>query len=186
MDVVKIAAKAILEYHKQVQSRGRNTSLVLMTPSPIAERSVEDYHKLFWSFLHKLHRLDPKPWPKSIPHDTGAERWCFNFDDTSSFFAVLTPAHRQRQSRYAPNMCMIYQPRYIFDKLFSSAKNRASATKVVRDLVDRYDAIPHSPDISNYASPGTTESRQYFLLDENKTAICPYKSLECEEILQCL
>lgn len=178
MDVVMVAAKAIVEYHKQVRSRGRNTSLVLMAPPPAVERTVEDYHKLFWSFLHRLHTLDPKPWPKDVPFDTEAERWCFNFDDTAAFFAVLTPAHRQRQSRYSANMCMVYQPRYIFDRLFTSEKNRASATKVVRDLVDQYDEIPHSPDVSNYAAPGSTESRQYFLLDENKTAACPYKSLE--------
>ena len=180
MDVAKIAAKGIVEYHKFVQSRGRNTSLVLMTPLSDKERSVEEYHKLFWAFLHRLRRLDPKPWPRNIPQNTTAERWCFNFDDTSSFIAVLTPAHRQRQSRYAANLCMIYQPRYIFDAVFTSEKNRISATKTVRNLLDRYDAIPHSPDISDYAKEGTTESRQYFLLDENKSAVCPYESLDGE------
>ena len=180
MDVAKIAAKAIVEYHKYVQSRGRNTSLVLMTPPPIKVRSVEEYHKLFWAFLHHLRRLDPKPWPCNIPQDTTAERWCFNFDDTAAFIAVLTPAHRQRRSRYAANLCMIYQPRHIFDALFTSEKNRISATRTVRNLVDRYDAVPHSPDISDYAKPGTTESRQYFLLDENRSAVCPYQSLDGE------
>ena len=75
----------------------------------------------------------------------------------------------------------IYQPRYIFNALFTSKKNRASATKTVRGLVDRYDDIPHSPDISDYARQGTTESRQYLLLDEKQTVVCPYESLEREE-----
>jgi len=79
-------------------------------------------------------------------------------------------------------MCMIYQPRYLFEVLFNSEKNRISATKTVRNLVDKYDLIPHSPDVSDYALPGTTESRQYFLLDENKTAHCPYPSLEADQI----
>ena len=179
-EVAKVAAKGIVEYHKQVHARGRNTSIVLMTPPPAVERSVEDYHKLFWSFLCRLRKLDPKPWPRDIPQNTGEERWCFNFDDTPAFIAVLTPAHRQRRSRYAPDMCMIYQPRYVFDALFTSDKNRASATKAVRGLVDRYDAVPHSPDISDYAKSGTTESRQCFLLDENITVVCPYNSLEDE------
>ena len=48
----------------------------------------------------------------------------------------------------------------------------------MRGLVDKYDEIPHSPDISDYARPGTTESRQYFLRDENVPAVCPFAPLE--------
>ncbi|KAL8908721.1 MAG: hypothetical protein Q9171_005334 [Xanthocarpia ochracea] len=172
-----MAATAILEYHAEARSLGRNTSLVIMAPPPTRERSVDEYHHLFWAFLKALRKLDPKPWPKDIPEDTYAQTWCFNFDDTPAFIAVLTPAHRDRLSRYAANFCMVYQPRYLFDALFTSDKNRLSATATVRGLVDRYDRIPRSPDISDYALPGTTESRQYFLLDVNETAKCPYPTL---------
>lgn len=182
VEIAKFGAKGIVEYHKGASTRGRNTSLVIMTPPPVVERSVDEYHKLFWSFLWRLRKLDPKPWPQRIPENTSDQHWCFNFDDTQAFIAVLTPAHQQRLSRYAPNMCMIYQPRYLFEVLFSSEKNRISATKTVRNLVDKYDLIPHSPDVSDYALPGSTESRQYFLLDENETANCPYPSLEVDQI----
>ncbi|MCJ1471578.1 hypothetical protein MMC13_000218 [Lambiella insularis] len=178
VEIAKAAAKGIVEYHKGALTRGKNTSLVIIAPPPLVERSVDEYHKLFWSFLLRLRKLDPKPWPQSIPKDTSDQQWCFNFDDTQSFIGVLTPGHRQRLSRYAPNLCLIYQPRYLFDALFSSEKSRNSATKTVRNLVDKYDLIHHSPDISDYALPGTTESRQYFLLDQNETAHCPYASLE--------
>ena len=180
--IARIAAKAILSYHSNMQSRGRNTSLVLICPPPSIDRTVDEYHRLFWSFLHTLRRLDPKPWPANIPQDTEAERWCFNFDGVSTFIAVLTPAHKKRKSRYAPNLCMVYQPRCIFEKLFTSEKIRKSATKAVRGLVDKYDDIPRSPDISDYAAAGTTESRQYFLLDENTPAKCPFDNLESEEM----
>ncbi|KAL8706987.1 MAG: hypothetical protein Q9201_000035 [Fulgogasparrea decipioides] len=181
-NVAQVAAKSILEYHKQVRSRGPNTSLVMIAPRSAVEHSVDEYHKLFWSLLHGLRKLDPKPWPRDVPRDTSAERWCFNFDNTSAFFAVQSPGHVQRESRYAPNMCIVYTPRFVIDALFPNPKNRESTTKTIRRLVDRYDTIPRSPDISSYAAPGTTESRQYFLLDENKPAVCPYESLDDDEV----
>ncbi|KAL4981846.1 hypothetical protein BDW68DRAFT_192634 [Aspergillus falconensis] len=149
LNIAKVAAKSIVEYHKVLQSRGRNISLVLMCPppSPTAQRTVEEYHKLFWSFLKRLRQLDPKPWPTKIPHNTFDRKWCMNFDGLEAFFAVLT------------------SPRVVFDIIFKDACYRESATKTVWGLVDKYDHIPHSPDISDYAVEGTMESRQYFLLD---------------------
>ncbi|RYP71167.1 hypothetical protein DL771_004967 [Monosporascus sp. 5C6A] len=178
LDTAKFGAKAILEYHKILRHRGRNVSLVLICPPPTVERSVDEYHELFWSFLKRLRQLDPKPWPAHIPHDTFHQKWCMNFDETEAFFAVQSPAHRQRLSRYAPNLAMVYQPRYIFDIIFKDTHYRESATKTVRGLIDKYDKIPRSPDISDYALDGTTESRQYFLLDKNEPAQCPYTSLD--------
>lgn len=181
---VEKAAKGILDYHTQARDMGHNTSLVIFAAPPTKERTVDDYNTIFWRFLKQLRKYDPKPWPKDIPQETQAQKWCFVFDDTPSFIGVLTPAHRQRLSRHTKNLCMVYQPRYLFDALFSTNKSRNAATATVRGLVDKYDAIPRSPDISDYALPGTTESRQYFLLDENVSAVCPYDSLEAEDEVQ--
>ncbi|KAF2718169.1 hypothetical protein K431DRAFT_297155 [Polychaeton citri CBS 116435] len=178
MRTARFGAKAILENHKILGSRGRNVSLVMLCPPPEYKRTVDEYHASFWLFLRRLRQLDAKPWPTKIPHDTSDVKWCMNFDDVDAFFAVLTPAHKQRLSRYAPTFTVVYQPRYIFDIVFKNERYRASATKMIRGLVDKYDKIPHSPDISDYALPGTTESRQYFLLDENVSSECPYESLE--------
>ena len=91
----------------------------------------------------------------------------------------MTPAHRQRQSRSSPNnLVMVYQPRWVFHTVFNTPKSRDAAAATVRNLIDQYDAIPRSPELAHYNTPGTTESRQYFLLDENKTADCPYESLD--------
>lgn len=180
VEVAKFGAKAIVEYHKILNTRGRNISLVLLCAPPTIERSVEEYHHLFWTFMKRLRDLDPQTWPAKIPHDTSDRTWCMNFDGLEAFFAVLTPAHRQRLSRFAPNFAMVYQPRVIFDVVFKDARYRESATKMVRGLVDKYDHIPHSPDISDYALEGTTESRQYFLLDKNEPAICPYDDLSVD------
>lgn len=107
LEIAKVGAKAIVEYHKILQSRGRNISLALLCPPPKVERSVEECHKIFWPFLKRLRQLDPKPWPKKIPHDTQDRQWCMNFDGLEAFFAVLTPAHKQRRSRSAPNFAMV-------------------------------------------------------------------------------
>jgi len=48
-------------------------------------------------------------------------------------------------------------------------------------LLDTYDTIPHSPDIADFGQTGMTESRQYFLLDENTTSPCLYSTLEKAE-----
>ncbi|KAF1348530.1 YqcI/YcgG family-domain-containing protein, partial [Delphinella strobiligena] len=164
--------------HKMLRTRGRNISLVLLCPPPTAERSVEDYHKLFWAYLKRMRELDPKIWPAAIPHATSDRKWCMNFDGHEAFFVVLRPAYVKRLSRYAPNFGFVYQPRVIFDVVFRDPRYREAATRMVRGLVDGYDGILRSPDISDFAVEGSTESRQYFLLDENVAAVCPYESLE--------
>jgi len=176
--ILQAAANGLLAYHALAATLGKNTSLVMIAAPPTQTRSVDNYHDLFWRFLKDLRKLDPKPWPADTPTDTKAQRWCFNFDGVPSFTGVMTPAHENRRSRYSSTLCLIYQPRYIFDILFVNEKSRFAATTTVRGLVDKYDDIPHSPDISDYARPGTTESRQYFLLDENVPAVCPFETLE--------
>ncbi|KAI9687378.1 MAG: hypothetical protein M1822_002421 [Bathelium mastoideum] len=177
MKVAKAAGKVIVEYHKHMHSRGRNTALVMISPPPRKERSLDEYNVVFWSLLRGLRRVDPRPWPKDVPRDTASERWSFNFDGKASFLVVLTPAHRQRKSRYAPNLCITYQPKFIFDALFTSDAKRQCATQKVRGLVDRFDDVPHSPGIADFGVPGTTESKQYFLMDQNKSTQCLYQSL---------
>lgn len=175
---VGLIARAILAYVPTSHDYGLNTSLVILTPNSDKNRSVDDYHKLFWAFLKSLRQLDPKPWPANISEDTDDPRWCFCFDGKPAFMAVLTPAHERRHSRYLPYFCLVYQPRWIFELLLSTQQKREMALKTVRGLINKYDdPLTHSPDMSNFGDPGTTESRQYFILDENKTAFCPYPTL---------
>lgn len=176
---VEMIARAILAYVPSSHDYGLNTSLVILTPqNPSKTRTVDDYYKLFWAFLKSLRQLDPKPWPPNISEDTDNARWCFCFDGKPAFMAVLTPAHHDRHSRYLPYLCLVYQPRWIFELLLSTQQKRETALKTVRGLINRYDdPLPHSPDMSNFGDPDTTESRQYFVLDENKTAVCPYSTL---------
>ena len=50
--------------------------------------------------------------------------------------------------------------------------------QAVRKLMPEYDQVEVSPDLSAYGTEGTTEAKQYFLLDENVSAECPWGSLD--------
>ncbi|KAH8750858.1 YqcI/YcgG family-domain-containing protein [Hyaloscypha sp. PMI_1271] len=154
---VRLIGKALRQYLSLSRSCGPNTTLV--------------------AFLRGLRVFDTKPWPEDIPTDTGTNKWAFCFDGVPWFPAVLTPAHSKRQSRYTPNLVIVMQPKWIFDILFNTPAKRYGACEKVRALVAELDEISVSPDVAHYGEPGTTESRQYYLLDENKTSYCPYPDL---------
>ncbi|MCJ1479009.1 hypothetical protein MMC13_007693 [Lambiella insularis] len=170
-------ARALISYQARARTLGPHTSLVIFAPPPTQPLSVAAYHTRFWAFLRALHKLDPAPWPADVPTDMRSERWCFCFNGTPGFVGVMTPAHSQRLSRHAPTLCLVYQPRFLFDNLFRTEKSRLAAAATVRGLIDKYDLLPRSPDISHYSQPGTTETKQYFLLDENEPAGCGYETL---------
>ncbi|TAQ87327.1 hypothetical protein B7494_g4356 [Chlorociboria aeruginascens] len=175
---VLTAARAILAYVPNSHKYGLNTSLVFLTPNSDKKRNVEDYHKLFWTFLKSLRQLDPKPWPPNISEETMTNRWCFCFDGKPAFLAVLTPAHEKRKSRHLPNFCFVYQPRWVFELLLTTDAKREAALKNVRALIDKYDyPLVHSPDISNFGDEGCTEAKEYFIYDENRPAVSPWPTL---------
>jgi len=173
-------ARAVLSYVPESHKYGLNTSLVIITPNSekTASRTVEDYHKIFWTMLKSLRQLDPKPWPSNISDETESNRWCFCFDGKPAFLAVLTPAHEKRKSRHLQNFCFVYQPRWVFELLLTTDEKRAAALKNVRGLIDKYDyPLPHSPDIANFGEEGSSESKEYFIYDENRSATAPWKTL---------
>lgn len=174
---VSAVATALIEYLPQSRQLGANTSLVILCKPSQHLLSVQGYHDVYWSFLKSLRALDTVPWPTQFPEEIDTDNWCFCFNGEPTFTVVQTPAHEQRQSRYAPSLRVVIQPKWIFDILFSTPKKRVGALKTVRDLLKDYDSIPLSPDLKNYGQDGSRESQQYFLLDENKSAICPYEKL---------
>jgi FPC/CPF motif-containing protein YcgG len=175
---VRLIGKALRQYLPLSRSCGPNTTLVVLAPpTNSVPRSVEQYNLEFWAFLRGLRVFDTKPWPEDIPTDTSTNKWAFCFDGVPWFPAVLTPAHSKRQSRYTPNLVIVMQPKWIFDILFNTPAKRYGACEKVRALVAEFDEIPVSPDVAHYGEPGTTESRQYYLLDENKRSYCPYPDL---------
>jgi FPC/CPF motif-containing protein YcgG len=65
--------------------------------------------------------------------------------------------------------------------LFSTAVKKTGAVNKIRSLLKIYDPMPISPELKNYGEPGSRESTQYFLLDENVPASCPFSMLGGEK-----
>ncbi|CAF9928240.1 hypothetical protein IMSHALPRED_007416 [Imshaugia aleurites] len=128
-------------------------------------------------FSNHSARSIPNLGQQIFPKKIDCEKWCFCFKGIPTFTVVQTPAHQQRQSRYAPNLRVIIRPKWVFDVLFSTPEKRHGAMSTVRELLKDYDSIPLSPDLKNYGEEGSRESQQYFLLDENTLAVCPHRTL---------
>ncbi|KAG2343359.1 hypothetical protein BDR05DRAFT_293032 [Suillus weaverae] len=181
---IRTLAKGLSTYLPQAHQLGPNTSLVLLAKqNDNNSRTVEEYNTLFWELLNGLAKLDEKPWPSNIPRDIDTDRWCFCFGGEQFFTVIQTPAHQVRRTRYAPGLTMVFQPKWIFDILFSTDAKRAGALAKVRALLAKYDPIPVSPELKNYGDEGSRESKQYFLLDDNVPAPCPYDKLSDSEII---
>jgi FPC/CPF motif-containing protein YcgG len=181
---IRTLAKALSVYLPQAHQLGPNTSLVLLAKqNDNNTRTVEEYNTLFWELLNGLAKLDEKPWPSNIPRDIDTDRWCFCFGGEQFFTVIQTPAHQVRRTRYAPGLTMVFQPKWIFDILFSTDAKRAGALAKVRALLAKYDPIPVSPELKNYGEEGSRESKQYFLLDDNVPAPCPYEKLSDSEVI---
>lgn len=175
--LVDAIGSALRSYLRQSRRLGPNTSLVIPTPRMKDIRPVEEYKCLYWEFLKDLAHADHQSWPKMVPKDIDTPQWCFCFDGEPLFSAVLTPAHHQRHSRFSPFLCVVFQPKWIFDILFSTPQKRVGAIDKVQGLLKSFDDIAISPDMKNYGNEDSRESRQYSLLDENTPAICPFADL---------
>lgn len=175
---IRSIATALTKYLPQAHELGPNTSLVLLAKKMTHTRTVEEYNRLFWELLNGLAKLDTKAWPAAVPRDIDTDKWCLCFGGEPFFTVIQTPAHQVRRSRYAPGLTIVFQPKWIFDTLFSTEAKRAGALGKVRGLLAKYDPIAVSPELKNYGDSGSRESTQYFLMDENEPAPCPYEKLD--------
>ncbi|KAF5356354.1 hypothetical protein D9756_004407 [Leucocoprinus leucothites] len=181
---IRQLADCLTDYLPKARSLGPNTSLVLLAKHTDNPRSVDEYQGLFWKLLDGVARLDKKPWPANIPRTIDHAKWCFCFAGEPFFTVVQTPAHQTRRSRFAKGVTIVFQPKWIFDILFSSDAKRAAALAKVRNLLVKYDPIPVSPDLKNYGESDSREFEQYFLMDENISATCSLKELSTPDVLQ--
>ena len=170
-------------YLPQSRALGPNTSLVLLAKINDNPRSIDEYNDLFWKMLDGAAQRDTKPWPNSIPRDMDTDKWCFCFGGEPFFTVIQTPAHQIRRSRHARGVTIVFQPKWIFDILFSTPAKRVGALAKVRALLAKYDPIPVSPELKDYGVSGSREAQQYFLLDENIPAPYPYKTLSSPKVL---
>ncbi|KAF9447762.1 hypothetical protein P691DRAFT_91601 [Macrolepiota fuliginosa MF-IS2] len=180
---IRQLADCLADYLPKARGMGPNTSLVLLAKHSDNPYTVEEYNLLFWKLLDGAAKLDKKPWPAHIPRTIDDAKWCFCFAGEPFFTVCQTPAHATRRTRYAKGVTIVFQPKWIFDILFSSDAKRTAALTKVRGLLAKYDPIPVSPDLKNYGEPDSREFEQYYLMDENVSATTPYTELSASEVL---
>lgn len=175
---IRCIAPALRDYLSMARDLGPNTSLVIIAAPSEKEKSVEEYNNTFWEMLRGLRIVDPEPWPKNVPEILESEKWTFCFNGEPVFPVMLTPAHTQRWSRHMSVPLIALQPKWVLDQLLSTPDRREAAVGKVRKLLKSFDQIDISPDLTSYGAEGTSEARQFCLLDKNETATCPYSNLD--------
>ena len=155
---------------------GPNTSLVVFSrPQPVD--SLKNYERRFWNLLQNLADLDEQEWPSDISLDVDSSSWEFCFAGEPMFVVCNTPAHVERQSRRSVSFTITFQPRWVFDKILSTAKSSSMARNTIRERLRNYDIAAPSKHLGSYGHPDAREFRQYFLLEDDQPTSCPFHSL---------
>ncbi|KAF4443041.1 ycgG [Fusarium acutatum] len=175
---VRKVALALAAYLRISTSLGPNTSLVIICAPSEKQRTVEEHNQTFWDMLRGLRICDPRPWPEDIPQDTEDAKWTFCFNGEAVFPVMLTPAHQKRWSRHMSVPVIAMQPKWVLDNLLGTPEKRKAAQSKVRSLLQKYDTIGVSPDLTAYGATGTSEARQLCLQDKNESVQCPYRNFD--------
>ena len=173
-------APMLREFAQKSRGYGKYTSLVVFA-QPDRVRDIDAYREYFWEFLRDLATLDRSPWPEGYPDRIQEPGWEFCFAGEPMFVVCNTPAHVARQSRRASTFMLTIQPRWVFDGVLGTPLAAKQSIGQVRSRLERYDLMPPGPDLGLFGYPNNQEYRQYFLLDRNQPAKCPFHSLTPQE-----
>lgn len=138
-------------------------------------KSLEYCEEVFINSIQYLVDNDPSPWPEDMPVDPESKFWSMCFNQTQIFINTSHPNHIFRDSR---NLCdslvLVINPRERFDKFAGDNEAGRMMRKAIRDNIDEYDKIPHSPLLGHYFA-GELEWPQYMLpiTNDSKGMKCP-------------
>ncbi len=172
---VNTLASALRDFVELAPLLGIRTSLVTFFEDTALPRTVSEYREEFWTLLQGVHDLDTEPWPAGISTDPEHEQWEFAFAGMPMFVVVNTPAHQRRASRHFDTLMVTFQPRFVFDDISEDSKQGRNARTIIRGRLKDYDDVPASPLLGSFGADGNREWAQYFLEDDNSTALtgCP-------------
>ena len=140
--------------------------------------TVEGYHAMGWSILQYWHDHDPAPWPSNVSTDPHSPFWSMCFNRAQIFVNMSNPAHISRRSmNLGRAMTFVINPRERFDRVAGDTVQGRKIRALVRDRIEAFDLIPHSPDLGSYQA-GELEWVQYGLVDHNRPRQggCPFHS----------
>lgn len=169
-------AAALQSFVPCARSFGKNTSLVVVFREA-RDQGIDVYETIFWSLLNKLHELDARRWPTTIPRETDHPHWEFSFANEPIFVVCNSPSHKRRASRHSPHFMLTFQPRWVFDGVVGEgAPNSLRIKSEIRRRLQDFDALPPSPDLGTFGEEGNREWTQYFLRDDNgaRSEACPF------------
>jgi len=163
-----------LEYFvKNSRDYGKNTSFVAFFDIKSSQTDLNEYEKLFWKILQKLHNYDKSEWPDNIPIDPSNHLWEWCFSGEPIFVVCNTPSHVLRKSWHSEYFMITFQPRWVFD--FLSKPIGKDGVQQVRKLLKSYDDISEYPFFGAYGNPNNKEWKQYFIDDTNDDKFaCPF------------
>ena len=174
-------AQALTDYVEL--SRGWDGSLgsahplvVAFSLTVIAGRSQDEYHDFGWEVLHRLHEIDPAPWPDRTSRDVNDPSWSMCFNGMQIFCNMSHPAHRRRRSRnLGDHFLLVINPRERFDIVAGDNPAGRKVRAQIRRRIALFDAVPHAPDLGSYGG-GSLEWKQYGLDDGDglPEAPCPF------------
>jgi FPC/CPF motif-containing protein YcgG len=166
---IKQLSESLLSYLKIGRELGPYTSFIAFMDLE-RDKDIEEYERLFWNVLNRLHTFDPHEWPDHIPADPSDPKWEFSFASEPMFVVCNTPAHVLRRSRRSKTFMLTFQPRWVFAGVTQQQIN------YVRKLMKSYDKIPEFPRLGTYGESQNRSWMQYFIPDTNEVEPkrCPF------------
>jgi FPC/CPF motif-containing protein YcgG len=152
--------------------------IVAFSHECIRARTVQEYHAFGWQVLQRLHDRDAAPWPENVSENPESATWSMCFSGMALFCNMSSPAHEARRSRnLGEHFILVVNPRERFDVVAGNTPAGRRVRITIRNRIDRYDDIPHSPMLGHFGS-ASLEWRQYGLTEHNaeRHDTCPFLS----------
>lgn len=133
-----------------------------------------DVEAAAWEAVEALIDADPAGAAAAGPVDSPS--WALTFRGIRLFVNISSPAHLRRRSRnLGSRVALVIQPRDGIDLIAPPDERGDRIRERIRRRVDRYDAIPRSPDLSTHGNAANRDWKQYWLADEPEgwTGECP-------------
>jgi hypothetical protein len=172
-------AQALGEYARLAPGLGDHTTLVVFfPPAAAAHQTLEQQAARFWAILQQLHNRDRYAWPADFPSDPCDPGWEFCFAGQPFFVPANPHGYVRRRSRGGFSFGMMFQPRWVFERLAEDPGRMHRARAAIRARAERFDDLSVHPAIGVYGDSTNAEWRQYFLPDDNGRVLnrCPFRA----------
>ncbi|MBC7788815.1 MAG: YqcI/YcgG family protein [Anaerolineae bacterium] len=149
---------------------------VFLAP-PEDAASMDDYFRIGWDLLDRIHRLDSDPWPERVPNNPDAPDWSFCFGGVPLFVNFKTPLHRARRSRRMDNaFLLLFQARDGFDVVAGDTPQGRRARAIIRTKLAAYDDVEIWPALGYHGRPENRDWKEYFVPESNDeiATLCPF------------